>query len=80
MRKIMKTDEFLKRVAEVLDYEGVILPEQDLLTIDEWDSLGILSVMELLSDLNIGYDADKLGEISMVSELLAMASYMINDS
>ena len=44
----MKTDEFLKRVAEVLDYEGVILSEQELLTIDEWDSLGILSVMELL--------------------------------
>ena len=76
----MKTDEFLKRVAEVLDYEGVILSEQELLTIDEWDSLGILSVMELLSDLNIGYDADKLGEISRVSELLAMASDVINDN
>ena len=45
--------EFLTRLAEVLDHEGVIEANQEVESIPEWDSLGILSVIELLADLNL---------------------------
>jgi acyl carrier protein len=74
----MKTEEFLKRVAEALEYDGEITSNQDTLTIDGWDSLGVLSIMELLSDLDVKYDVEKLGQISNISELLETASEILN--
>ena len=66
----MNENDFLVELANVLDYEGLILPEQYVATIDVWDSLGILSVLQLLSDLGIKIQVEKISEIQNIKDLL----------
>jgi acyl carrier protein len=71
--------EFLSRLADAIDYEGVIEVNQDLESIVEWDSLGILSVIELLSDLGIKVNPDALQKVDNISELLEIVEHLIHE-
>lgn len=68
----MNQTEFLKRLADALDHDGELAPDQQVESIEEWDSLGILSVLELLSDLGHKVKPDTLRDINNLSELLAL--------
>lgn len=75
----MNQKEFLSRLADAIDYEGMIDVNQDVDSIAEWDSLGILSVIELLSDLGIKVNLDALQRVQNISELLEIAEHLIHE-
>jgi acyl carrier protein len=74
----MDSSTFLAKVAEVLDYEGEIAPGQNLEDIDMWDSLGILSIVELLEDLGAEVDIDTINNLKTTDELIALAGNAID--
>ena len=75
----MNQKEFLSRLADAIDYEGVIEVNQDIESIIEWDSLGILSVIELLSDLGVKVNPDALQKVGNISELLEIVEHLIHE-
>jgi acyl carrier protein len=75
----MNQNEFLIELANILDYEDLIRPDQDVATIDVWDSLGILSVMQLLSDIGIEIQVEKITELQNIDELLKIVKPFLKD-
>jgi hypothetical protein len=75
----MDSTTFLAKVAEVLDYDGEIVRGQNIEEIDMWDSLGILSVVELLEELGAEVDIDTINNLKTTDELIALAGGAIND-
>jgi len=70
---------FLETIAEVLDHDGILVLGQDLDSIDEWDSLGILSVMGFLHDLKLKIDTEKMLELKKISDLVDLVSAVLDD-
>ena len=70
---------FLARVAEVLDFDGEITRGQNLEDIDMWDSLGILTIVELLEDLGAEVDIDTINGLKTTDELIALAGPAVSD-
>lgn len=75
----MDSATFLAKVAEVLEYEGEITRGQNLEDIDMWDSLGILSIVELLEDLGAEVDIDTINNLKTTDELIALTGGAVND-
>lgn len=75
----MDSTTFLAKVAEVLEYDGEIGRGQDLEDIDMWDSLGILSIVELLEDLGAEVDIDTINNLKTTDELIALAGSAVSD-
>lgn len=75
----MDSTTFLAKVAEVLEYDGQIGRGQDLEDIDMWDSLGILSIVELLEDLGAEVDIDTINNLKTTDELIALAGSAVSD-
>lgn len=75
----MDSATFLAKVAEVLDYDGDITRGQNLEDIDMWDSLGILSIVELLEELGAEVDIDTINNLKTTDELIALAGGAVND-
>lgn len=69
----MDNTEFFSKVADVLDYDGEITPGQDLVDIDMWDSLGILSIVELLEEMGVEVDIETLNGLTTTDELFSLA-------
>ena len=49
----MNVDQFLTRFSESIDLDFVVNANQDLSELDEWDSLGALSIIALFDEFNI---------------------------
>ncbi len=75
----MDSATFLAKVAEVLDYDGDITRGQNLEDIDMWDSLGILSIVELLEELGAEVDIDTINNLKTTDELIALTGGAVND-
>ncbi|MGN6594494.1 hypothetical protein [Sphingopyxis terrae] len=75
----MDSATFLAKVAEVLDFDGDITRGQNLEDIDMWDSLGILSIVELLEELGAEVDIDTINNLKTTDELIALAGGAVND-
>jgi len=75
----MDSAAFLIKVAEALDYDGEIVRGQKLEDIDMWDSLGILSIVELLEELGAEVDIDTINGLETVDELIALAGKAVSD-
>lgn len=71
----MTKDEFLEKIKDILQYEGDLTYESNLLDIDEWDSLSIISIISFFdSKLNKKITTDKLKNIVTVQELINLAN------
>lgn len=75
----MKSVDFLVRLAEALDYDGVLSLGQDLESIEGWDSLGILSVIELLEEIGAKVNIDVLYQLKTTDDLIAVAGVVAID-
>jgi hypothetical protein len=73
----MNQAEFLKSVADAIDYDGIILPDQGVDTLNEWDSLGVLSVLAFLSEIGLQVDSTRLASIVNISELLEISKSVL---
>jgi acyl carrier protein len=75
----MDSTAFLAKVAELLDHDGVIEKGQSLEDLDLWDSLGILSIVDLLEELGSDVDIEGLTNLKTVDELIALAGDAVSE-
>jgi acyl carrier protein len=76
---MMDSGTFLAKVAEVLDHDGKLTKGQALDSVEVWDSLGILSVVDLLEELGADVDIDALSNIQTTDDLIVLAGSAVND-
>jgi acyl carrier protein len=76
----MNQAEFLKSIADAIDYDGILLPDQDVDTLNEWDSLGVLSVLVFLSEIGLQVDSTRLASIVNISELLEISKSVLAEN
>ncbi len=69
----MSIKELLKLVAETIEYEGELELDQKIEDIEEWDSLGVLSIVSMLDTMKIKVDLEELSEISTVEDFVKLA-------
>ncbi len=74
----MSIEEFLEGVAEALDTEAELKPETALDTIDEYDSIGVLSLMSYLDELGIKVSPADFEKLTTVADLIALAGNRID--
>ena len=75
----MNQKEFLSRLADTLDRDDTIEADLSVELIQEWDSLGILSVIGLLMDLDLKVDPLTIREIKNISQLLEIVKPIIHE-
>ena len=73
----MNEEEFLLRISEVLESESKIGRGSDLASVDGWDSLGMLSVLEFLESGGVSVDLDELRAVKTADDLLQLAKPML---
>ena len=85
----MNVKELLIVVAEALEYEDELHLDQNIEEIDEdyelfdedieeWDSLGVLSIVSMLDDLSISINLEDLEEIKTVKDFVKLTG-ILND-
>ena len=68
----MNVKELLELVAETIEYEGNLQLEQKIEDIEEWDSLGVLSIVSLLDSLNISVNFEELEGITSIEDFIKL--------
>ena len=66
----MNITELLNDVAEAIEYEGVFSAEQRIEEIEEWDSLGRMSILSLLDTKGFEVDSDAFMDAETVQDFL----------
>ncbi|MDA7851524.1 phosphopantetheine-binding protein [Gammaproteobacteria bacterium] len=74
----MNVKELLIVVAEALEYEDELYLDQNIEDIEEWDSLGVLSIVSMLDDLSISINLEDLEEIKTVEDFVKLTG-ILND-
>jgi len=74
----MNVKELLIVVAEALEYEDELYLDQNIEDIEEWDSLGVLSIVSMMDDLNISVNLEDLEEIKTVEGFVKLTG-ILND-
>ncbi|AJE98114.1 hypothetical protein [Pandoraea apista] len=75
----MDSVDFLARIADALDYDGKLVKGQNLEEIDVWDSLGILSIVELLEEMGVEVDINTINNLKTTDDLIAVAGNVIHE-
>ena len=66
----MNVKELLTLVAEAIEYEDELHLDQNIEDIEEWDSLGVLSIVSIMDDLSISINLEDLEKIKTVEEFV----------
>ena len=69
----MTVDEFLKQLTQALERDEPLQRGQDLGETGEWDSLAVLSVVDLFEQIGADTDLDSIGEAKTTGDLIALA-------
>ena len=72
----MNVKELLIVVAEALEYEDELHLDQNIEDIEEWDSLGVLSIVSMLDDLSISINLEDLEEIKTVEDFVKLTGIL----
>jgi hypothetical protein len=73
----MNVDEFFQKVAEALDSSDELARGQALESVEGWDSLGILAILDLLEGGGVSVDLDELRAAQTTDDLLRLAGSMV---
>jgi len=73
----MNVEEFFRKVAEALDSSSELARGQALESIEGWDSLGILAILDLLEGGGVTIDLDELRAAQTTDDLLRLAGSMV---
>jgi len=68
----MNADEFIAKLTETLATETELTTNTSLDEIEEWDSLGILSVIELIETYSSDIELESIYNSKTVGDLLAL--------
>ena len=74
----MNVKELLIVVAEALECEDELSLDQNIEDIEEWDSLGVLSIVSMMDDLKISVNLEDLEEIKTVEDFVQLTG-ILND-
>ena len=69
----MKINEFLEAISEALDCEKELTIDQKVEDIEEWDSLGILSLVSMFDEMGIPVELEKFEHIETIKQLVDLA-------
>jgi hypothetical protein len=69
----MTVDEFLKQLTQALERDELLRRGQDLGETGEWDSLAVLSVVDLFEQIGADADLDSIGEAKTTDDLIGLA-------
>ncbi|MDA9091417.1 phosphopantetheine-binding protein [Porticoccaceae bacterium] len=68
----MKLEDFLELVADALDCEDAIVLSDNVLDIEGWDSLGVLSIVSMLDGLGMPVELEKFDDIVTVQDFVTL--------
>ena len=68
----MNADEFIAKLTETLATEAELTTNTSLDELEEWDSLGILSVIELIETYSSDIELESIYNSKTVGDLLAL--------
>jgi acyl carrier protein len=68
----MNVKELLIVVAETIEYESELHLDQNIEDIEEWDSLGVLSIVSMMDDLSITINLEDLEQIKTVEDFVRL--------
>jgi acyl carrier protein len=68
----MNVKELLTIVAETIEYESELHLDQNIEDIEEWDSLGVLSIVSMMDDLSITINLEDLEQIKTVEDFVRL--------
>lgn len=72
----MKREKFIKELEDTLGLEdGVLDVDKNLSDYERWDSLSMLSMLDLYDELEIDVDVSELEECKKVNDLLKLARF-----
>ncbi len=69
----MNKNEFIDRLSKALETEDSLLPETKLNDLEEWDSLGILSAIELIESCGGKISTKEINSAILVKDLFLKA-------
>ena len=69
----MNKKEFIDRLSKALETEDYLLPETKLKDLEEWDSLGILSTIELIESCGGKISLEEINSAIHVQDLFQNA-------
>ena len=73
----MNVEEFFQKVAEALDSSTALARGQALESVEGWDSLGILAILDLLESGGVTVDLDELRAAQTTDDLLRLAGSLV---
>lgn len=73
----MNVEEFFQKVAEALDSSAALVRGQTLESVEGWDSLGILAILDLLESGGVTVDLDELRAAQTTDDLLRLAGSLV---
>jgi len=76
----MKVEQFLNKVAEALDSGVTLVRGQSLDSVEGWDSLGILSILDLFESEGVKVDLEALRSAQSTDDLLRLAASVLEDA
>ena len=69
----METNEFLERMVDILDTEEKLTMETELSSLEEWDSIGILTFLaEMGPRVKTSIKADAVKKAKTIADLYAL--------
>ena len=69
----MEVNEFLEKMVDILDTKEKLTMETDLSSLEEWDSLGILSFLaEMDTYANVSIKAEGVKKAGTIADLYAL--------
>lgn len=72
----MKLEDFLELVAGALDCEDAIVLTDNVLDIEGWDSLGVLSIVSMLDGLGMPVELEKFDDIVTVQDFVTLVGFV----
>jgi len=75
----MNVKEFLKLTSEILECESEIGIDDDIEDIDEWDSLGVLSIISMLDEMGITLALDQFENIETIKDYIDLVGISDNE-
>ena len=75
----MNVKEFLKLTTETLECENEIGIDDDIDDIEEWDSLGVLSIISMLDEMGITLALDQFENIETIKDYIDLVGISDNE-
>lgn len=76
----MKVEQFFHKVADALDSGVRLTRGQSLESIEGWDSLGLLAVLDFLEGEGVTINLDELRSAQTTDDLLRLAASILEDA